>query len=98
MSDKSAPDPETLALLPDRRAIHFWDAEHTLPEIFRAPLGLSVFCPAWDVYLIYPPGVRWEKTPPAPAYWQHQLGKCATAPRLDGKTFAAELRKMLDRK
>jgi hypothetical protein len=30
--------------------------------------------PAWDVYLVYAPGVRWEgDTPPTPTFWMHQL-------------------------
>ena len=94
-SDGSAPDKDTLALVPDKRASHFWDAKGTLPVLFQKPLGLPKECVAWDVYLIYPPGVRWESEPPKPVYWQHQLGGVTTAPRLEGKTFASRLRKVL---
>jgi hypothetical protein len=47
------------------------------------------------VYLIYPPGARWDAEPPEPSYWQHQLGDEPAAPKLDGETFAAELRSIL---
>jgi len=29
---------------------------------------------AWDVYLIYKPGIKWEaQQPPRPTFWMHQL-------------------------
>jgi len=62
--------------------------------LFQGALQLPPGSLAWDVYLIYPPGVKWEKEPPKPVYWQHQLD-IRTAPRLDGKPFAKELRKVL---
>ena len=97
-TDHSAPDEGTLSLLPDKRASHFWDAKRMLPEQFQTPLGLPTTTPAWDVYLIYPPGVKWGQEPPAPVYWQHQLGRVTNAPRLDGKSFADHLRKGLSQK
>jgi len=30
--------------------------------------------PAWDTYLTYSPGSRWEDRPPEPFDWSHQLG------------------------
>ena len=36
--------------------------------------ALSLREPAWDVYLLYPAGIRWEtEVPPSPAFWMHQL-------------------------
>ncbi len=93
--DTGAPDEATRSLVPDPRASHFWDAERRLPEPFNRVLGLPAGWPAWDVYLAYPPGVRWEKGPPAPAFWHHQLGDLAIAPRLDGEAFATQLRSLL---
>jgi hypothetical protein len=80
------------SLAPDKRASHFWDAEGTLPTTFGRVLNLASGCPAWDVYLAYPPGIRWDDEPPRPSYWQHQLGAVAAAPQLDGETFAAHVR------
>jgi|SRR5579871_3536056 len=93
-SDKHAPDNDTLSLAPDKRATHYWDEKGKLPRLFQKILSLTPR-PAWDVYLIYPPGVTWEQEPPKPVYWQHQLGGVTAAPRLDGKSFAEELRKVL---
>src|SRR5690242_7118966 len=91
-TDHSAPGQETLSLVSDKRAAHFWDSEGTLPGPFQSTLGLPPSCPAWDVYLLYRPGVKWTNRPPAPTYWQHQLGGVTPAARLDGKTFARRLR------
>ena len=91
-TDEGAPDEETRSLVPDERAAHFWDAGGALPKLFNGTLRLPAGYPAWDVYMIYPPGVRWEDEPPAPAYWQHQLPGVATAPPLDGETFAQQVR------
>jgi hypothetical protein len=54
----------------------------------------------WDVCLIYPPGVRWEgSTPPAPAFWMHQLGvlESSSIPRLDGSLFERHVHALLPR-
>jgi hypothetical protein len=93
--DKGPPDEETVALVPDGRATHYWDAEGALPKLFHPVLRLPEDWPAWDVYLVYPPSVRWDAEPPAPSYWQHQLGDLPNAPKLDGEAFAAELRSIL---
>jgi hypothetical protein len=80
----------------DPRIGHFWDAKGIELTAFRPPLQLA--SDAWDVYLIYPPGVRWDgSTPPAPAFWMHQLGDLvpASVPRLDGTAFAARARALL---
>ncbi len=93
--DTDPPDEETIALVPDRRATHFWDAEGALPKLFHPVLRLPGDWPAWDVYLVYPPGVSWDAEPPAPSYWQHQLGELPNAPNLDGEAFAEQLRSIL---
>jgi hypothetical protein len=94
-SDRGAPDGGTLALIPDKRALHFWDAEGLLPALFPKTLQLPAGRPAWDVYLVYPQGVEWTANPPRPVYWQHQLSGLQSASRLDGKIFAARLGKVL---
>ena len=94
--DVEAPDEQTLALVPDRRARHFWDAEGHLPKLFHSVLQLPADWPAWDVYLAYPPGVTWGDKPPAPAYWEHQLGHTLDAPMLDGRAFAAGVRALVN--
>ena len=91
-TDHAAPDEETRSLLPDGRASHFWDADGALPGLFNAVLRLPVDYPAWDVYMVYPPSATWEKEPPAPVYWEHQLPGVTAAPQLNGKAFAEHLR------
>lgn len=94
-SDREGPTADTSALIPDRRVRQFWDPKRTLAWPFARALGLPPLTPAWDVYLIYPRGVKWEAEPPKPVYWQHQLGRVTDAPRLDGQAFVGELRKAL---
>ena len=49
-----------------------WDSERHIGNVFQRTLRLT--CSAWDVYLLYPPGVLWnEDAPPAPTFWMHQL-------------------------
>ncbi len=51
---------------------HIWDPERRLGELYTKILGLT--STAWDVYFLYPPGVKWEGSdPPQPAFWMHQL-------------------------
>ena len=93
-TDKDAPDQDTLALMPDKRATQFWDAKRSTPFPVGRALGLPEGFAAWDVYLLYPPGAKFEQQMPKPVYWQHQL-PVKTAPRLNGNSFAAEVRKVL---
>jgi hypothetical protein len=50
-----------------------WDANKEIAKQFSKTLDLKVA--AWDVYLVYAPGVKWpdEAAPPAPTFWMHQL-------------------------
>ena len=81
----------------DDRGEHYWDPEGRLGELFAKKLKLKGA--AWDVYLLYPPGVTWgTDEPPEPAFWTHQLPPAAGA---DGKRllnpgkFFYELMKLL---
>ncbi len=42
-------------------------------KIYAKVLGLPSGQVAWDVYLVFPPGARWESQAPKPTYWMHQL-------------------------
>jgi hypothetical protein len=70
-------------LVGDKRASHFWDGGRHLGtdygKVLKLP-GKRQF--AWDVYLAFDARARWEKTPPVPAEWMHQLG--GDERRLDG--------------
>ncbi|MBI4571627.1 MAG: hypothetical protein HY723_06715 [Chloroflexi bacterium] len=94
--DKEPAAVASRALVPNTRAAHFWDAGRALPPLFAAVLGLPEGWPAWDVYLLYDRGATWEQEPPAPVYWEHQLGDQLPTPRLDGARFAARVRAKLE--
>ena len=94
--DHHAAAANSSALVSDVRTVQFWDEGRVLSPLFAHVLGLPQDWPAWDVYLAYAPGARWDVSPPAPAFWQHQLGDLTTAPRLDGDVFAAQLRELLN--
>lgn len=56
----------------DRRVVQRWDVDSRIGEAFAGSLDLRGT--AWDVYLLYAPGVKWEgDAPPAPTFWMHQL-------------------------
>lgn len=79
----------------DPGVAHYWDEHSALVHGFVKTLGLGQ--PAWDIYMIYGPGTRWEADlPPAPHFWMHQLPG-ADAPRLDAEEFARRLKAELNR-
>ncbi|HXW06792.1 MAG TPA: hypothetical protein VD833_16270, partial [Vicinamibacterales bacterium] len=92
--------PAATAEVPDARATHYWDGGRVLVNGYRDTLGLPE--DAWDIFLLYRPGVRWESAqPPVPDYWMHQLGS-ASRPRVDGPfldagRFLLETRQLLSR-
>jgi copper chaperone CopZ len=56
----------------DARVVQQWDGERASGKLVAKALGLKGN--AWDVYLLYAPGVKWTgETPPAPTFWMHQL-------------------------
>src|SRR5262249_10315915 len=54
------------------RLTESWDGQRAAGSLLARMLKLKGT--AWDVYLLYPRGVRWEgDAPPAPSFWMHQL-------------------------
>jgi hypothetical protein len=80
----------------DERVRNYWTDKTDLGKAFQKPLGLEAV-PAWDVYLVYPPGVTWDgDSPPAPVLFQHQLrGRLPDAQLLDGPSLAEAIRRLL---
>jgi hypothetical protein len=75
--------------MPDSRAMRFFDSEARVGKVYSSILQLPLGLPAWDVYLVFGPEVRWEGSPPTPAYWMHQLGRAGPSElRLDGERLA----------
>jgi hypothetical protein len=67
----------------DPRARHYWDGDGQLIASYRDVLS-GYTEPVWDTYVLYGKDARWgSATPPAPAYWMHQLGS-ARKPRANG--------------
>jgi hypothetical protein len=84
----------TFSLFNDRRAHQYWDEMGTSGIRFQRSLGLPTY--AWDVWMIYPPGVRWEdKDPPTPARWWHQLKGVSPEHRLNAGELSNTLNAML---
>jgi hypothetical protein len=59
--------------LKDKRVVfEGWDGKKDIGEKFSQTLGLKET--AWDIYLVYEPGVKWtDANPPKPTFWMHQL-------------------------
>lgn len=52
----------------DARARHFWDQAKVVGTALAAREELRDWRPvAWDVWLLYPAGVRWERDAPLPS-------------------------------
>lgn len=77
---------------------------HYLAEHFANPR--EVERPAWDLYMLYAPGVRWEQSPPLPTHWIRHCGRTdgqkstywidsPDSPPREGKLFDA-MRAMTD--
>ncbi len=76
---------------------HYWDGERrvgTAIQPYLAPLAI----PAWDVWLLYAPGVEWPLSgAPKPDWWEHQLGALGKAYPvlvLDAPRFVAKAREL----
>ena len=82
-------------ILPDPRVRHYWIDSQEIGEAFQPALGLKDAV-AWDVYLVYPPGVEWTGNhPPKPSYFMHQLHELPAARYLDAAVLAGHIRKMM---
>jgi hypothetical protein len=87
--------------LVDPRVDYFWDEEMTVGKAYKNTLRLkNDYLTAWDVYLVYAPGVLWnEISPPKPTFWMHQLTKAESGAdetlMLDKPYFERELKEIL---
>lgn len=86
------------ALLPDPRVQHFWTPEHGLAERFAPAVGLAEGERAWDVYLLYRPGVRWlGEAPPVPDLVLHVGLSLPPEQRLNGDALRRAAERLLGR-
>lgn len=74
-------------------ANHYWEDTGIIGKHFQETLDIDVY--AWDIWLIFPPGARWDgRLPPEPAFWMHQLGDLDAAERLDVEAFRNQVRRL----
>ena len=67
---------QTVSLIADPRARHFWDGTGELGRAYGKAVSLpgkKTF--AWDIYFVFDASVRWGQGVPTPASWMHQLGR-----------------------
>jgi protein-disulfide isomerase len=55
----------------DKRVSYYWDGEKIAGKAWQNVLGTKR--EAWDVYLLYGAESQWDKDPPTPDFWMHQL-------------------------
>jgi hypothetical protein len=86
---------EAVREVPDRRATHYWAGDRELGDRVSPVIGLKGET-AWDVYLLYPPNVKWEEKPPTPVFFMHQLqGRLPEELCLDATKLAERVRQLL---
>jgi predicted small secreted protein len=77
-----------IPLLDGPRVSHYWDPAGNTGDRVSEALDIDVY--AWDVWLAYGLDAEWQDViPPAPDFWQHQLGSLDDDLRLDAEEFAA---------
>jgi len=87
---------DSIPLLQGPRIHHYWEDSGIIGQHFSEVMEVEMY--VWDFWTIYGPEARWDGVmPPAPDYYEHQLG--ATSGRfrgfprekvLDAERFAAE--------
>ena len=95
----------TAAMAQEPRARQYWDPGAVSGKAYRQALDLPLKSAAWDVYMLFPPGVRWDEAPPAPAFWMHQISfmpfsaaaKRFGPLRLDGRRFREEVQGLMSK-
>jgi hypothetical protein len=83
--------PEAAELVTGGNATHYWEDTGIVGKLYSKTLGIGDVY-AWDIWMVYKPGVRWDNTyPPKPDFAMHQLGSSRVnkvMPRLDSQRFA----------
>jgi hypothetical protein len=89
---------KAVMLFPDERVKNYWVRTRAVGELFQPPINLKGG-PAWDVYLVYEPGIGWDSdTPPEPTFFMHQLGgRLPDDQRLDGPKLRDVIEKIMEK-
>lgn len=90
--------PPAMRLIPDDRAVHYWDPDQVLGTAYQPVLDVPA--PAWDYWLLYERDAEWKAgAVPAPSWWEYQ-GRPAgrrVELQLDPERFAGKARELLGR-
>ena len=78
----------------DRRLSYYWDANKLTGQQWQKVLGTSR--ESWDIYLLYSAQSQWDKEPPKPDFWMHQLRGVTTAPSWDAGAFEVKVKELLN--
>lgn len=75
---------------------HYWDGNSGVGAAVQDYIGIDF--PAWDVWLLYEPGITWGDEAPEPTWWEHQLmGLEVPERRLDAERFASKAAELVRR-
>ena len=100
VTDDSASAARQGARFRDPRVTETWDGEREAGTLYARRLSLEGI--AWDVYLVYGRGVRWQGSePPMPSFWMHQLRAGTGADpklRLDAGRLTSEVLALIERR
>ena len=55
--------PEAAAVITGGNATHYWEESGIVGKLYEKTLGIDGIY-AWDVWMVYRPGVRWDETYP----------------------------------
>ena len=89
---------ESMKVLTDKRAKHFWDSRSEIGKAFVEHIKLpkdKKLSVAWDYYALFGAGAKWKDSPPAPKEWMHQLSGIAPERELDGDTLREAVEKLI---
>ena len=99
-ADVESAVPNATKRLPDRRVMHFWDGKGELVEKYKMILPTKnattgEYVKAWDVFLVFAPGIEWKDQPPVPTFWMHQLHSVDPKNAFDSKGLATQVQRLL---
>lgn len=100
ITDAERAVPNATKRLPDSRVTHFWEGQGELVEAYKTILPTKnaetgEYVKAWDVFLVFAPGIEWKDRPPTPSLWMHQLYSVDPKNAFDSKALATEVQKLL---
>lgn len=82
--------------LTDSRVTQFWTDDNVLANAYKEPLGLAGDPePAWDIYMLFPAGVRWGDALPVPPYFMWVEKKLPAETKFNADKLGEQVRRLL---